>query len=106
MSSPASASQTAGVRVLHKTIDVLDALRHAPNGLSLNTLTLQVGMPKPTVYRILATLESRGYLERSPDATYRVSRKLFEAPRESGFEQRIVRAARPAMEKLSGVCSE
>lgn len=95
-----------GVQVLHKTIDILDALRHAPEGMSLAGLSTGSGIPKPTVYRILATLQSRGYLERTPDACYRVSRKLFEEPRDSSFEQRLVRAARPAMETLAAQCKE
>lgn len=96
----------AGVQVLHKTIDVLDALRSAPEGMALGTLSTHTGMPKPTVYRILATLESRGYLERTPSAAYRISRKLFEAPRDSTFEQRLVRAARPVLENLSRIFTE
>jgi len=99
-------AQIAGVRVLHKAIDVLNALRETPQGLSLACLAAQLEMPKPTAYRILVTLESRGYLERTPDAQYRVSRKLFEPPREAAFEQRLVRAARPAMEKLGKVSRE
>lgn len=101
-----SARAAGGVQVLHKTIDVLDALRGAPDGLSLAALTEQTGMPKPTVYRILATLESRGYLERLAGASYRVSRKLFEAPRDMTAEQQLVRAARPAMEKLLKLTKE
>lgn len=69
-------------------------------------LSEHTGMPKPTVYRILATLESRGYLERIAGASYRVSRKLFEAPRDTTFEQRLIRAARPAMEAYGKVCKE
>jgi DNA-binding IclR family transcriptional regulator len=33
-------------------------------------------MLKPTVYRILATLESRGYLDREQGGGYRMSEKL------------------------------
>lgn len=96
----------AGVQVLHKTIDILDALRSAPGGMSLAGLAAHSGMPKPTVYRILFTLESRGYLERAPDASYRISRKLFDDRSDATFEQRLVRAARPAMERLAAVCKE
>ncbi|MEP7363086.1 MAG: IclR family transcriptional regulator [Acidobacteriota bacterium] len=96
----------AGVQVLHKAIDILDTLRASPVELSLAALTVQSGMPKPTVYRILATLESRGYLERSAAATYRMSRKLFDVPHDTTAEQRLVRAARPIMEKLAASSKE
>jgi DNA-binding IclR family transcriptional regulator len=95
-----------GVQVLHKTIDILDALRRAPAGLGLAGLSERSGMPKPTVYRILATLESRGYLERGPSSTYRISRKLFEEPRDTTFEQRLIRAARPVLEELAAESKE
>ena len=94
-----------GVRVLHKTIDVLDVLRQQPDGASLAAIAGGVGMPKPTVYRILSTLESRGYLERGTGGSYRVSRKLFEPPRDSSVE-RLLRVARPVMERLVEVCKE
>ena len=48
----------------------------------------------------------RGYLERTPKACYRISRKLFEAPRDNTFEQRLVRAARPVMSALAATCHE
>ena len=73
----------ARVLVLHKTIDPLDALREAADGLSLTGLSALTAMPKPTVYRMLATLESHGYLERTSKSDYRISRKLFEAPRDT-----------------------
>ncbi len=102
----AAIANYGGVRVLHKTVDILEALRRAPAGLGLADLAGQVAMPKPTVYRILATLESRGYLDRQGAGNYRVARKLFEAPRGSSFEQRLIRAARPAMEDLGAKCKE
>ena len=92
---------SSGVQVLHKTVDILEALRRVPDGLALGEISTKVAMPKPTVYRILATLESRGYLERSSSGSYRLSRKLFGAPRDATVEQRILRAAGPVMERLS-----
>lgn len=101
-----SEKAAGGVLVLHKTIDVLDALRQVPEGLSLAGLATQTSMPKPTVYRILSTLESRGYLERTSTANYRISRKLFEPQRDTTLEQRLIQAAKPTMEALAKVCNE
>jgi DNA-binding IclR family transcriptional regulator len=55
----------AGVQVLHKTTDVLDALSSALEGLSLAQLAARVGIPKPTVYRILATFEGARVFRKS-----------------------------------------
>lgn len=103
---PERKASTAGVQVLHKAIDILDALRGANDGASLADLSAESGMPKPTVYRILATLESRGYLERGAGPVYRISRKLSEAPRDTTAEQRLVKAARPILERLAESCRE
>ena len=67
----------AGVQVLHKTIDSLDALRGAPDGMSLAGLAAQSGMPKPTVYRILQSLRTLGYVEPAgPQGSYLLSERL------------------------------
>lgn len=104
---PKSAAEPAGVRVLHKTLDVIEALRSAPSGLSLADLTTRLRMPKATVYRILATLESRAYLDRTPDSGYRIGRKLA-GPSASGTpgQAEVIRAARPHMEGLLALCKE
>lgn len=102
-----TSSEATGVLVLHKTLDVLEALRTAPAGLSLAALTTQLKMPKATVFRILATLESRAYLDRSPSGAYRIGRKLAGADAEGVPDQAaIIRTARPEMEKLLERCKE
>jgi len=97
---------SGGVQVLHKSIDILEALRAEPAGLSLAAVAAKAIMPKPTAYRILATLEARSYLERTPEGHYRISRKLADAPRDANFEQRLLRAARPALERLAAASKE
>lgn len=99
--------EPTGVLVLHKTLDVLDALRGAPGGLSLAALTAQLQMPKATIFRILATLESRAYLDRTAAGEYRIGRKLAGSESEGDPDQAsIIRGARPEMEKLLAVCKE
>jgi len=60
-------AENSGVLVLHKTLDILEAIKSQPAGVKLSDLSRAVGMPKATVYRILATLESRGFLDRNED---------------------------------------
>ncbi len=92
--------------MLHKTLDILETIRNQQPGLRLADLARTVRMPKPTVYRIVATLEARGYLDRSKDGNYRMAKKLFELQRDGSFEQILNRIAEPAMKQLVDVCKE
>jgi len=48
-----------GVRVLHKTLDILETIKSREAGLKLADLARAAELPKATVYRILTTLEGR-----------------------------------------------
>lgn len=95
-----------GVRVLHKTLDILETLKENRSGVRLADLARAVQMPKPTVYRIVATLEARGYLDRSENGSYRMAKKLFDLQREGSFEQNLNRVAEPIMQELVDFCKE
>jgi len=56
-------AKPGGVKVPHKTLDVLEATKRQAPGLGLADLPRAVRVPKPTVYRIVATLEARSYLD-------------------------------------------
>jgi len=100
------ASEPGGVRVLHKTLDILETIKATESGYRLADLARKVELPKATVYRILTTLEGRGYLDRAPDGAYRVAKKLFDLQRTAPLEQMLTRVAQPLMERLVGWCKE
>ena len=83
----------SGVRVLHKTLDILEKIKSADSEYTLAELARRVEMPKATVYRILATLEGRGYLDRGPDGGYRMARKLFDLQRAEPLDQILQKVA-------------
>jgi IclR family acetate operon transcriptional repressor len=58
-------SVPAGSAIL-RAFRVLDALSGSPEGLTLAELSRVVGLPKPTVFRILSTLELDGLIVREP----------------------------------------
>jgi len=104
-------TETGGVLVLHKTLDILENIRSQdsnakPVGVKLSDLARSVDMPKATVYRILSTLESRGFLDRSEDGGYRIARKLFDLQPRHPIEQILNRVAPPRMEELAKSCRE
>ncbi len=100
------ASEPGGVRVLHKTLDILETIKATESGFRLAELSRRVELPKATVYRILSTLEGRGYLDRAPDGSYRMAKKLFDLQRAAPIEQVLTRVAQPLMERLVGSCRE
>jgi DNA-binding IclR family transcriptional regulator len=101
-----SNTDVSGVRVLHKTLDILETIKTAEAGFKLADLARAVELPKATVYRILTTLESRGYLDRAPDGSYRMAKKLFDMQRDTPVEQILNRVAQPIMEKLANSSKE
>jgi DNA-binding IclR family transcriptional regulator len=99
-------AEASGVRVLHKTLDILEQIKTSESGYKLADLAREVGLPKATVYRILTTLEARGYLDRGSDGSYRMARKLFDLQRTEPIEQVLHRAAQPVMDRLVASCKE
>ncbi|MHC8380626.1 IclR family transcriptional regulator domain-containing protein [Pseudomonas sp. LB3P14] len=55
-----------GTGSLEKAIDILDLISERTDGMSQNELTERLGLPRTTIYRILATLVARGLLRRDP----------------------------------------
>lgn len=65
------------MRAVQRALDLLDALHEAPEGLTLAQLAHTAGLPKSSIFRYLATLEARGYVDRDGDrARFRVGRRL------------------------------
>ena len=99
-------AEPSGVLVLHKTLDILERIKTTDGGYKLADLARKVELPKATVYRILSTLESRGYLDRSADGSYRLAKKLFDLQRTVPLEQTLHRVSQPVMERLAASCKE
>lgn len=94
------------MRVLHKTLDILETIKQSESGLRLADLTRSVELPKATVYRILTTLEGRGYLDRGEDGAYRVAKKLGDMQRDVPILQILGRVAQPLMTQLVAATKE
>jgi DNA-binding IclR family transcriptional regulator len=93
-------ARPGGVLVIHKTLDLLDAIQRRKNGVGLAVLSQELKMPKPTAHRILATLEGRGYIDRNEGGEYRLSRRLMFVQDEGSLEERLRACALPAMQEL------
>ncbi|MDD5371010.1 MAG: IclR family transcriptional regulator [Anaerolineaceae bacterium] len=77
-SSKATIPQGA-VQSVSRALDLLEVfLQHGPE-IGLTRIATLLSLDKATAYRLLSTLEDRGYVERSPDSrNYRLGLRAFE----------------------------
>lgn len=87
-------------KVVGRALAALDEIRSARGPLSLNELTLRIGLAKPSLFRILHTLEVAGYVERDPAGLYRAPVALGSTA-SSQLQQKLVGAATPRMKVLN-----
>ena len=82
--------------------DVLEAFRADEPELGVTQLAKLLNLHKNNVFRILATLESRGYVEQNPrTGNYRLGLKAFEAGQAYLRHTSLLSVAHPQMEALS-----
>ena len=69
--------------------------------MGVTELSQKLGLHKNNVFRILATLEYRGYIEQNPKTEcYRLGAKVFELGLIFKYQMGLIKHARPIMEKL------
>jgi DNA-binding IclR family transcriptional regulator len=67
------------VRSVLKALDILEAFTLGQHVRGVTDLSKALGLPKSTVYNLLATLKSRGYIEEDPDTSrYSLGLKILE----------------------------
>ncbi|HLT57565.1 MAG: IclR family transcriptional regulator [Limnochordales bacterium] len=101
---PKGAARTAGryyIAAVGKALDVLEALRDAER-LSLAELSERVGQPRSSLFRILDTLECRGYVEHLPDVDgYALGLAAASLAGRHTVSAALRRVARPVLTELA-----
>jgi DNA-binding IclR family transcriptional regulator len=89
------------VQSVARALDLLEVFLTENEDLTLTKASSALGMNKATAHRILNTLESRGYVQRSPDQRkYSLGVKVFELGSRFQNQMDIRRAATPEMTSL------
>jgi DNA-binding IclR family transcriptional regulator len=89
------------IAVVDRAIDVLQAFGGADPELTLARITQSCGLPKPTVFRLLKTLEARGLVAQRPDTgTYSLGYGLISLSELAKSRNGVVSAALPALRAL------
>jgi DNA-binding IclR family transcriptional regulator len=114
MSSMPRAPQTTerpkadyAVQSVENALDLLDAICEEGGEARISQLSQRLGISKASVFRLLATFEGRGFVERSEDSLkYRLGLSACEMGQKILARMGVLRKARPAMNRLVRQCNE
>jgi DNA-binding IclR family transcriptional regulator len=88
-------------------LDVLEEFRGETDELGVTELSKKLKLHKNNVFRLLATLESRGYIEQNKATeNYRLGLKALELGQTFIKQMGLLRQAKPILEKIVGNCNE
>jgi DNA-binding IclR family transcriptional regulator len=95
------------VQSVDRALDILEAFNYHDEELGVTELSQKLGLHKNNVFRLLATLECRGYIEQDKrTGNYRLGIKTFEVANIFLHHLGLRRQARPILEDLVGGCDE
>jgi DNA-binding IclR family transcriptional regulator len=95
------------VQSVDRALDILEAFNYEQEELGVTELSQKLGLHKNNVFRLLATLEVRGYIEQDMrTGNYRLGIKTFEVANIFVHHLGLRRQARPILEDLVNRCDE
>jgi DNA-binding IclR family transcriptional regulator len=97
---PAASEDRYHSRTIERALDALESFESSSAALSLKQISAITGQPEASLYRVLLTLQKRGYLSQSGDGTYQLARKvLYGRVLDDADNLRML--ARPVLEDLA-----
>lgn len=85
-----------------KALDIIEVLGYSESGYTLVELSHKVGMPHPTVHRLLKTLKTKGFVvQEASTGTYHLSSKFLRLQATIFTKQSVVLATIPVLNRLA-----
>jgi len=104
---PARGKDSYSIHSVENALDVLEALCEESEDIQISRLSEKLGMNKTSVFRLLATFENRGYVEREEQTgRYRLGLSAYEIGQKLLSRMVLLRKARPIMERFARDCDE
>ena len=100
------ANQSMLVLSVLKALDVIDCLAAEKNPLSAREIAFKCKYSRPTVYRLLVTLASKGFVVSPIDGLFELSPKFLSLSKNLLEKYDLVKIAKPSMESLSQLSGE
>jgi len=95
------------IRAVDRALDIIACIAERNGELAIDGIVEAVGLPKTTAFRVLATLEARGFVQRHPQLqTYRLGPLALIVGARALGDLDIRRIARPHIERLMAETSE
>lgn len=91
-----------GIQSIERAVSILDVIANNPEGISLVTLSSQLGLNNTTAFHLVKTLVQLGIVDQMPDTKqYRVGSRLFMLAAGALNESTLLYLATPVLERLS-----
>lgn len=88
-----------------RVVQVLRALAEADAALTVAGLATQLGLPRPTIHRLLGLLRDQGMVENA-DGRYLIGQEYFRIGALVAARHDLVNSARPLMKRVVEECEE
>ncbi len=93
-------SRRYAVTALERGLTLLQALVASQAPLTLHEVAGRARIPKTTAFRLLTTLEGRGFVERTQEGAYRLGLRAVQLGQVAGTAMDLRRAAQPVLRRL------
>lgn len=104
---PTREKDTYCIRSVENALLLLEALAEEDTKCSLSQLSNKLGMTKASLFRLMATFESHGYVERGQGGSeYKLGLAAFEVGQKLLSRMTLLHKARPVMGQLVRQCNE
>lgn len=104
---PSREKDTYCIRSVENALLLLEALADEDSKCSLSQLSNKLGMTKASLFRLMATFESHGYVERGQGSSdYKLGLAAFEVGQKLLSRMTLLHKARPVMSQLVRQCNE
>lgn len=88
------------IQSVENALDILEVFCEEGDDVGVTRLSERLALGKTSVFRLLATFEHRGYVEKKRDGRYRLGSSAFEIAQKLLGRFVLLRKARPVMESL------
>lgn len=99
--APAAESPQYAAPALDKGLDILEALTEAEAGLSMAEIAARLGRSMSEIFRMVVTLQRRGWITADAGDRYHLSSRLFELAHRHRPMRTLVEAAVPTLQSVA-----